>query len=582
MLRAIPSAHIVRLTPSGDILTEGPVDVEQAPVVAAAQLLELMLPDFDAPAEFRVPGGLRLVIARALHTLDLPPYSSLQQFCDALQRFAADDVGQAVRGVFERWLAANIAKMQRPTEPRELTISDVRRARRATGISLSEVAAATGVAEHRLRELEWGYFRHWKADDRSRAELVAYARGAGLDEQLVMDVVWPMLVDHEHEQGDEVVGGVAVEDAPVGEALIPFAPGAVIAARPQLRKRRWWSQPWMGAAAAAALLIALAPAAWVQTRHALYPASRRTIDQPRSGIATGTRTPVAAEHAVATGTVGSTAASEAVPHPRREPEAPRGSASLQTIGYSPTFANSGSALFFHEDGEDGSVLERADLDDTGTVLKITRVVDDHSQNFHARPSPDGQHIAFDSDREGTRAVFIADADGTHVHRVSGDGFAAVPSWSPDGRKLAYVKGEPDAPNVWNLWLADLDSGREHRLTSYHLGQPWGASWFPDGRRVAYSHESELVILDLSSGDTRTFHSPRPGRLLRTPAVSPDGKHIIFQVRHDGAWLLDLPAGSMRRVLDDPSAEEYAWSPDGHRVAFHSHRSGGWAVWILAE
>jgi len=37
---------------------------------------------------------------------------------------------------------------------------------------------------------------------------------------------------------------------------------------------------------------------------------------------------------------------------------------------------------------------------------------------------------------------------------------------------------------------------------------------------------------------------------------------------------------MRRVLDDPTAEEYAWAPDGHRVAFHSKRSGGWGVWVM--
>jgi Tol biopolymer transport system component len=70
--------------------------------------------------------------------------------------------------------------------------------------------------------------------------------------------------------------------------------------------------------------------------------------------------------------------------------------------------------------------------------------------------------------------------------------------------------------------------------------------------------------------------------VRTPAVSPDGRRIVFQVERDGAWLLDLADGSMRKVLADPSAEDYTWSPDGRRVAYRSRRSGEWGVWLMAR
>lgn len=43
----------------------------------------------------------------------------------------------------------------------------------------------------------------------------------------------------------------------------------------------------------------------------------------------------------------------------------------------------------------------------------------------------------------------------------------------------------------------------------------------------------------------------------------------------------LESGSMQRVLDDPTAEEFTWAPDGRRVAFHSRRAGGWGLWMMA-
>ena len=152
--------------------------------------------------------------------------------------------------------------------------------------------------------------------------------------------------------------------------------------------------------------------------------------------------------------------------------------------------------------------------------------------------------------------------------------------APVLERLAFVRAERANPKVWNLWLLALDSGELRPLTRYGYGQTWSASWFPDGERICYTHEDALVLLDLATGRTREFKSPVAQRLLRTPAVSPDGSKIIFQVYRDGVWLLDVADGSMRSVLSDPSAEEFAWAPDGRRVAFHSRRDGQWGIYLL--
>ena len=250
--------------------------------------------------------------------------------------------------------------------------------------------------------------------------------------------------------------------------------------------------------------------------------------------------------------------------------------------FSPAFGSNGTALFFHsgKSSDPHSALEAAQLD--ADNLRVMTILDDGARNYHVRPSPDGSQLAFDSDRDGERGVYVANRDGTNVRRVSGPGFAAVPSWSPDGGTLAFIRAEANRPRVWNLWLQDLASGRTRRLTSFRFGQTWSASWFPDGRRICFTHEDRLIVLDVQSGVTREYSSPVPRALMRTPAVSPDGKRVVFQVARSGAWLMDLDTASMVCVLTDPTAEEFAWSPDGRRIAFHSRRDGAWGIWLMTS
>ena len=136
--------------------------------------------------------------------------------------------------------------------------------------------------------------------------------------------------------------------------------------------------------------------------------------------------------------------------------------------------------------------------------------------------------------------------------------------------------------MWNLWVQPAAGGSARRVTNYRYGQTWAASWFPDDRRIAYSHEDTLIVTDLRTGAATRYRTPVKGQLVRTPAVSPDGTKIIFQVFRHGAWLLDLADGSMQRVLSDPTAEEFAWSPDGRQVAFHSRRDGQWGIYVLSR
>jgi hypothetical protein len=649
----VPSAHVIRLSSAGTVSVEGPVAAGGRPVLRAAQLLDSLLPVSDTSREFRVPGGLKLVVARALRTLDLPPFPSLESFEEALGRFAATNPAAVISDLVNAWadIVAARAPQSVEVEPfpaaqvqpfvssrtqdvhahlshEPLTVSDIRRARRATGLPLGSVSERSHIPVGLLRQLEWGYFFNWPTGNYGRTQLVRYARAAGLDEQLVLTTLLPLIEQAERPRpapvppAAAVVAPVddsaeAVEPATAAAALVPRSviqpvtdlepAGAMLLQRTVVEShsgRRWRAAALAALAIPALLAIGLLPV-W-RDRLSIVPVAPRVpiassqspapADEPASSPATARHEPpVGAASAPSrpaqpmAGTTqpahGTPQAAEGALEERRTP-APAASAQYQLASdraFSPTFASVGTAMFYHTKETGRSALMRADTEGDGTVLKITRIVDDTANNWHVRPSPDATRIAFDSDRDGVRGVYVADGDGKHVRRVSGDGFAAVPSWSPDGSTLAFVRGEGKDYEVWNLWTLNLSTGETQQISRHAYGQAWGGSWFPDGRRIAYSHETRLVIHDLETHTERAFNSPLKGRLVRTPAVSPDGRRVAFQVRKDGTWLLELPSGSMRRILEDPTAEEYTWSPDGRRLAYHSRRSGSgaWGVWVMA-
>ena len=581
-LPGIPSFHVIRLVDDGTIQVEGPV-ASGREIERAARLLETLLPPLDARGGVRVPGALRLVIARALRVLDLPPFPSLDAFAEALRRFAEEDSRDVVSHLVAIWRGVISASstgepegamdlpVRVPSQPAELTISDIRRARRATRLTLADIAERSRIPMRQVRELEWGYLANWPSGFNGRAQLVRYARAAGLDERIVMRVAVPLLDEWAERATDEMAGPIVTVEA----VDVPVEPShrvqrmesqpLVTIARASRRRVRWAA----ALAIPALLAVGLIPA---------YLLSSGGADVPSP------TPPVAVTASKAPGT---TAAPEAPARASQRPEAPPAyqrspdAGTIAAVAFSPAFATTGSAVFYHS-GSNGarSAIMKADTSSGGEVLRVTRVVDDQASNFHARPSPDGGLIAFDSDRDGERGVYVADAEGRDLRRVSGEGFAAVPSWSPDGRTLAFVRAEPQKPKVWNIWTVDLETGQQQRVTSHAVGQPWGAAWFPDGKRIAYSHETRLVVRTLDGKRRSVFNSPIAGRLVRTPAVSPDGRSVIFQVYKHGAWVLDVASGRMRKVLPDPTAEEFTWSPDGRRVAYHSRRSGKWGVRVL--
>lgn len=254
LIRGIPTAGVVRLSRAGHLSIAGPMETGDE-VARASQLLHDLLPAFDATPEYRASGALRLAIARGLGTLDLPAYESVAELRSALHRFGPADLADTARSLFQAWDRARATYDLERSDPGSLTISDVRRARRATGLTLKEVAEVADIPPLQLRDLEWGDMRSWYADADGRAQVVRYARAAGLDESLVLSIAWPMIQE----------SGLPARETPRVEVLVPSGPQRIVQIeKPHVAQQHWLRTPvWLTLAAALIAVLGLLAAAIV-------------------------------------------------------------------------------------------------------------------------------------------------------------------------------------------------------------------------------------------------------------------------------------------------------------------------------
>ena len=135
-------------------------------------------------------------------------------------------------------------------------------------------------------------------------------------------------------------------------------------------------------------------------------------------------------------------------------------------------------------------------------VTISRGVQDALPSF----SPDGRRIAFTSNRLGHPEVYIVDADGTNVELLTSTGFGdqlyrSNPDWSPDGRRVAF---QSQINGVFQVMTINVRDHSVQALTSE--GRNEDPSWAPDGRHIVFtstrSGPKQLWVLDTETYRTR--------------------------------------------------------------------------------
>ena len=155
------------------------------------------------------------------------------------------------------------------------------------------------------------------------------------------------------------------------------------------------------------------------------------------------------------------------------------------------------------------------------------------KNTHPEWSPDGERIAFQSDREGDPAIFWQRADGTGTAErltKAERGVAHVPeSWAPDGKRLLFSRAKG---NEVSLWVLSLPEGKVRRqFNGAHSTRPMNAVFSPDGRWVAYGSDE--------SGTDAVYVQPFPATGAKFQISRGDvGHHALWS--RDGKQLFYIP------------------------------------------
>ena len=220
-----------------------------------------------------------------------------------------------------------------------------------------------------------------------------------------------------------------------------------------------------------------------------------------------------------------------------------------------------------------------------STLSISPLTDADGLSLSGSWSPDATQLAYDYTSNGSMDIAVMSLGGGEPRLIAGGpNDDAMPRWSPDGSRIAFLSDDGTGMNIY--WVPPT-GGARRKIAETHLqylerftsidamgSQPWS----PDGRRLVFSrlepgNNSGLWTADIESGQETRLTSPPAGASDLRSAWSHDGKLIAFNRWSAGApsrlYLVPASGGEPRAVLpeDKVSRAAVTWSFDDRQLLF---------------
>lgn len=245
------------------------------------------------------------------------------------------------------------------------------------------------------------------------------------------------------------------------------------------------------------------------------------------------------------------------------------------------------SIYFRAGNDQGQTMDGI-VEPDGSGQRDAFPGDPAAQHEQLSFSPDGRRLAYVDGREDHRGIYVANADGSNAIRVTDQLNDSWPNWSPDGTKIAFVGTRFD-PTIGfcqpgggllgcptDIYTMGADGSNVTDITD-DQGFEFDPTWSPDGTKIAFASTSDVaasttITLMNADGTGRVKMSPSNGGSDFHPSWSPDGTQIVFGGIHYEDWgLFKVRAdGTDERTLlfgVGTYAVDPAWSPDGSLIAF---------------
>jgi Tol biopolymer transport system component/predicted Ser/Thr protein kinase len=210
-------------------------------------------------------------------------------------------------------------------------------------------------------------------------------------------------------------------------------------------------------------------------------------------------------------------------------------------------------------------------------------------------SSDGKALLYTGEVGKVRKIFRQDLASNQVSQLThGDFDELQPTWSPDGREIAFVRSRQPGAKLQpgdvfgqfqegDVWVMDLPTGKESKIVE----NAFDPAYSPDGKRVAvdasWAGPRRIWVTDREGHNPQQITTDTSEELSHiAPAWSPDGKKIAFQNLERTKFnirVVNLDSKQMDWITNDFRINlRPSWSRSGKFIYFSSDRSGGINIW----
>ena len=262
-------------------------------------------------------------------------------------------------------------------------------------------------------------------------------------------------------------------------------------------------------------------------------------------------------------------------------------AQIKNIG-GPVWSPDEQYLYFPLDFDGRTDIFRLEIE-TGRTLQLSAEVEAGALMRIAQGgldvSPDGKWLTYLSGKDG-KLWLMPSTGGLPVRLAEGEGSQSSATFSPDGRRIAYVAGRGEKQDIA---VVEVDPAGEAWPNRYSRGDHFvlDPRWLPDGERLVYLEhdnqhlpwvETRLIMVDCRSREQKVLVDGWQRNVhIQQPRPSPDGRSLAY-VSDESGWaniyLLDLESGHIQ-ALNPQSAEqsEPVWSPDSKQLTYTVNQAG---------